>query len=69
MWPMAAKLSRRSLALAALPFSSLLPSASAQNLPAGDDLAIQLQKLEQWRAALAKVNLATAVQPAFVFKA
>ncbi|MCC6369217.1 MAG: hypothetical protein IT165_37315 [Bryobacterales bacterium] len=64
---MAAKLSRRRLALAALPLaSSLSPSQTA---PAGDDLAIQRQKLEQWRAALAKVKLTPAVQPAFVFKA
>ncbi|MCZ2148015.1 MAG: hypothetical protein LC126_09580 [Bryobacterales bacterium] len=66
---MAAKLSRRSLALAALPFTPSLPPAPAQTTPAGDDLAIQHQKLEQWRAALANVKLTTAVQPAFVFKA
>ncbi|MCC6391880.1 MAG: hypothetical protein IT167_14875 [Bryobacterales bacterium] len=67
---MAAKLSRRSLALAALPFTPpLLPPAPAQTTPAGDDLAIQHQKLQQWRAALANVKLTTAVQPAFVFKA
>jgi hypothetical protein len=67
---MAAKLSRRRLAFAAIPLaSSLSPSAPAQTAPAGDDLAIQRQKLEQWRAALAKVKLTTAVQPAFVFKA
>jgi len=67
MTSMAAKLTRRKLALAAVPLLS--SSAPAQTPPVEDDLTIQRQNLQRWRDQMSKVKLPIATEPAFVFKA
>ncbi|MFN7935861.1 MAG: hypothetical protein U0R19_21200 [Bryobacteraceae bacterium] len=66
---MAAKISRRRLAvLSTLP---ILPAPQAQAMQANpqDDLAIQKENLQRWRDQMKKAKLPVATEPAFQFKA
>ncbi|HUQ95359.1 MAG TPA: hypothetical protein VM120_27015 [Bryobacteraceae bacterium] len=65
---MAEKLSRRRLALAAVPLITQTP-ASAQAPDNEDDLTIQRENLKRWREQTAKVSLPMSAEPAFTFRA